>query len=80
MFGAAAEIKRFPKTRPDDFIQELSHIEAFLATGEASPISIERGLDTMLVVAATHLSARLGQSVAITYAKGYRNAALAPTV
>ena len=79
VFGAAAETKRFPKTRPDDFIQELSHIEAFLATGDASPISIERGLDTMLVVAATHLSARLRQSVTITYAKGYRNAALAPT-
>ena len=78
VFGATAETRRFPKTRPDDFIQELSHIETVLARGGPSPISIERGLDTMLVVAAAHLSARLQRTVAIVYAKGYTNAALAP--
>ncbi|MCH8996930.1 MAG: Gfo/Idh/MocA family oxidoreductase [Proteobacteria bacterium] len=77
-FGATAETMRFPKTRPDDFIQELSHIEAILGAGGPSPISMERGLDTMLVVAAAHLSARLRQTVAIAYAEGYTRAALAP--
>ena len=77
IFGATAETRRFRKTRPDDFIQELSHIEAVLAAGGPSPISMERGLDTMLVMAAAHLSARLRQTVAIDYTKGYTTAALA---
>lgn len=78
MFGETAETRMFQKTRPDDFIQELSHIDAVLAAGAPSPISMKRGLDTMLVVAAIHLSARLRQTVAIDYTQGYTTAALAP--
>jgi predicted dehydrogenase len=67
----------FPKTRPDDFIQELKHIEAALAADpEQSGISVARGLDTMLVVAAAHKSAREGRTVRIDYAAGYTEAAL----
>jgi predicted dehydrogenase len=66
------------KTRPDDFIAELKHIEAVLKgdLGD-SGISLECGLDTMLVVAAAHLSNRQGQRVLIDYSKGYSQDALA---
>jgi predicted dehydrogenase len=61
------------KTRPDDFIEELRHITAALASDPASsPISLERGLDTMLVVAAAHKSNTLGRRIRIDYSKGYR--------
>lgn len=67
----------FEKTRPADFIQELRHIEASLARDPAaSPISASRGLDTMLVVAAAHMSARERRTVTIDYAAGYSAAAL----
>jgi predicted dehydrogenase len=67
----------FPKTRPDDFIQELRHITAALADDPAaSPLSIERGLDTMLVVAAALESARERRSISIDYSAGYTRSAL----
>lgn len=69
-FQAASEKELVRKTRPDDFIAELSHIRCVLESGEESPISLERGLDTMLVIAAAHLSAREGRKVAIDYEKG----------
>jgi predicted dehydrogenase len=60
------------KTRPQDFIRELQHIEHAL-TSDSQPvhIGIERGLDTMLVIAAIHLSHHERRSVRIDYAKGY---------
>ncbi len=70
--GRIAVEERVTKTRPDDFIEELRHIESAMA-GDAtqSPISLSRGLDTMLVVAAAHLSHQSGQRVTIDYSKGY---------
>lgn len=69
----------FEKTRPADFIQELTHIEAALAGDPASsPISGVRGLDTMLVVAAAHKSVRERRSIRIEYSAGYTDAALVP--
>lgn len=67
------EEKPFPKTRPDDFIRELTHIETALREGtEAdSPIALERALDTMLVIAAAHRSARSGETQRIDYDAGY---------
>lgn len=65
------------KTRPDDFIAELRHIEAALAGDpDASPISLARGLDTMMVVAAAHKANETGRRVRIDYSKGYTPAAL----
>jgi predicted dehydrogenase len=65
------------KTRPDDFIQELGHIQAYMNGVERQPdITLERGLDTMMVVAAAHLSNREGRVVRIDYAKGYSPDAL----
>lgn len=61
------EERLYPKTRPDDFVQELEHIEGVLATGDDSPLALERGLETMLVIAAGHKSAREGRRVIISY-------------
>ena len=77
--GADAEIRRTRKTRPDDFIRELRHIEDSLAGDTVSSISVERGLDTMLVIAAAHESARAGRTVAIDLTAGYTPSALTTT-
>lgn len=62
----------FTKNRPDDFIRELNHIEMCI-TNEIhdSPISIEKGLKTMLVIAAAHKSSKIGKSIKIDYSVGY---------
>jgi predicted dehydrogenase len=63
---------RVSKTRPDDFVEELRHIESCLAgSGEPSPISLERGLETMMVIAAAHKSAAEKRAVRIDYSKGF---------
>jgi predicted dehydrogenase len=70
--GNPCEELVFNKTRPDDFIAELKHVDAVLRGElENSPLSLECGLDTMLVVAAAHISNRLGQRILIDYDKGY---------
>lgn len=74
--GANAGEEVFEKTRPQDFIQELDHIEKALARGEKSPISGERGFETMLVIAAAHLSSQNDCTVSIDYSKGYTQEAL----
>ena len=63
----------FAKTRPDDFLGELDHLGGILAgeSSEKSPISLVQGLNTMLVVAAAHLSSRKKRSVRIHYEAGY---------
>jgi predicted dehydrogenase len=76
------------KTRPDDFKGEIDHIDQILSGAntpllggvrvglENSPIALERGLDTMLTVAAAHLSNQQGRTVKINYEAGYRADAL----
>jgi len=66
------------KTRPDDFIQEMRHIESVLESKsiESSPISLVRGLETALVIAAAHLSELEKCPVRIDYSKGYTKEAL----
>lgn len=66
------------KTRPDDFKNEINHIDALLhgLNPQESPIALERGLDTMLVIAAAYLSAEHGKRVSIHYEAGYRREAL----
>jgi predicted dehydrogenase len=74
---ADAEEHVVVKTRPDDFIAELEHIEAVLeGRSDSKALHIERGLDTMLVVAAAHRSAAEGCSIRIDYSAGYTPAAL----
>jgi predicted dehydrogenase len=75
--GNPREEMLFKKTRPDDFIAELKHVDAILKGEQKnSAISLECGLDTMLVVAAAHLANRHGRRVFIDYTKGYSAAAL----
>ena len=50
------ETLRFPKTRPDDFIRELQHIDAAMREGKQSPLRLERAMETMRVIAAAHAS------------------------
>jgi predicted dehydrogenase len=70
--GRVAVEQKVTKTRPDDFIEELRHIAVALDSDPAaSPIALSRGLDTMLVVAAAHLSHTSGRRVRIDYAKGW---------
>lgn len=76
--GAGPSEEIFDKTRPLDFIQELDHLETVVANGAPSPIDLVRGLDSMLVIAAAHMSAQRGCSVVIDYNAGYRSDALRP--
>jgi predicted dehydrogenase len=75
--GRDAVEHKVSKTRPEDFIEELKHIENALATDPAqSPLALSRGLDTMLVLAAAHLSHQTGRRVHIDYTQGYTPSAL----
>ncbi|CAN0081252.1 unnamed protein product [Phaeothamnion confervicola] len=58
------------KTRPDDFIREMQHISSALAgSPERSPLALARGIETMLVIAAAHESARTGRRVRLDHAR-----------
>jgi predicted dehydrogenase len=75
--GKVSMEQKVAKTRPDDFIEELRHIaKALDGDPEASPLALSRGLDTMLVVAAAHLSSSSGRRVRIDYSRGWRPEAL----
>lgn len=61
----------FSKTRPDDFKGEIDELDRILK-GEisdqaSSPIELEKGLETMLVIAAVHLSQKEKKIVCIDY-------------
>lgn len=61
-----------PKKRTDDFRSEVEHLQEILEEKiKKSPVSLERGLDTMMVIAASHLSHQLKRAVEIDYNKGY---------
>lgn len=60
------------KTRPDDFIAEIDHLAGIMdGRIKSSPISLERGLDTMMVIAAIFRSNELGRRVKIDWSQGY---------
>ena len=67
----AEKVERIPKTRPDDFIEELSHIRECLEHGLDSEISLERGLDTLLLISAAHRSEREACRMRLNYELGY---------
>jgi predicted dehydrogenase len=70
-------IEAISKTRPDDFVLELQHIFAVLDRKVTSEdLSIERGLDTMMLIAAVHASSQQGRSILIDWGKAYSPAAL----
>jgi predicted dehydrogenase len=61
------------KTRPDDFKGEIDHIDKVLQgkSSENSPISLTKGLETMLVIAAAFISHQAGKKAIIDYQAGY---------
>ena len=65
----------FNKTRPEDFIVELKHIQKNLISKEESPISLRNGLDTMLVIGAGFLSNKIKRNIFIDYSVGYNKKA-----
>ena len=69
--GKKLRKKLFKKNRPEDFIQEMKHIKKNLKHFDASPISIEKGFETMLVIAAAHKSAKSRKLVELNFSKGY---------
>jgi predicted dehydrogenase len=70
--GAKVEESAIEKTRADDFIAEIDHLaEVMAGKVRSSPISLERGLDTMLVIAAVFKSHELGRRVRIDWSRGY---------
>ncbi len=65
------------KKRTDDFRREVDHLEKLITGGISdSPISLERGLDTMMVIAAAYRSAQEGRAMVIDYEAGYRPEAI----
>ena len=70
--GRDDEVHFIPKKRPDDFIEELKHVQFHIEQPSTrSSISLERGLDTMLVVAAAHEAERNLSSMQIDFNEGY---------
>ncbi len=68
---------RIAKTRADDFHPEVAHVAALLEGRNAdSPISLTRGLEVMLVVAAAIRSSEQGRTVKIDYGRGFALEAL----
>ena len=78
----APQVTEIAKTRADDFIAEIAHLETILAGGAdsqavaLSPVALARGLDTMLVIAAAFKSHQAGRAVTIDWQAGYSIKAL----
>lgn len=74
------EITEIVKTRPDDFYEEMKHIDFVFNSDnklyDESPISLKKGLESMLVIAAAHLSAKNHCTIEINYEKGFLPSAL----
>ena len=77
-FGEKIEEQVIEKTRPDDFIQELRHLETVMNGGNSveSPLALERGLETMMVLAAAHRSHQRRRTIHIDYTVGWSPTAL----
>lgn len=75
--GESVSENLIKKTRADDFKAEIAHLQEVLAgRAKSSPISLERGLDTMMVIAAAFKSHQTGRRVRIDWRKGYSPEAL----
>lgn len=76
--GQPEAVHEIPKARADDFLEELRHIERRISSRELSGLRLERGLDSMLVIAAAHRSEQMQSKIRINYAAGYRADSLEP--
>jgi predicted dehydrogenase len=67
------------KTRLDDFRLEVEHLDQIMSGGETdSPISLQRGLDTMLAIAAAYRSHLEKRPMYIDYSKGNTPESISP--
>jgi predicted dehydrogenase len=66
--GTEDDVRIIPKTRPDDFIQELQHIHKCCADCVESPIDLIRGIETLQVMNAAHESQRSQRCIDIMHA------------
>ena len=65
------------KTRADEFRLEIEHLEKILSGSVTdSPVSLQRGLDTMMVIAAAFRAATENRTVNIDWSAGYNPGAL----
>ncbi len=70
--NGSQQIQEIPKKRSDDFKWEIDHVGKILNQPDLeSPISLKRGMETMMVIAAVHLSHRINKTVKIDYQSGY---------
>lgn len=70
--ASGESLRKFPKKRPDDFINELSHINNVIKKGVDSPIQLNHGIETMMIIAAAHKSFKKKKKVKINYENGYK--------
>ena len=71
-----SQVEQFAKKRPDDFITELKHLQDAIKSNNVSPISLEKGLETMMVIAAANMAQSKSRAVSIDYSKGWGMEAL----
>ncbi|MGV9103815.1 MAG: Gfo/Idh/MocA family protein [Candidatus Thorarchaeota archaeon] len=68
----SAKTIHIPKQRPHDFKWEIEHLDDLMAGRiEDSPIFLERGLDTMMIISAAYRSHLEKHPMCIDYSKGY---------
>ncbi|HLC23112.1 MAG TPA: hypothetical protein VJL08_01530, partial [Dehalococcoidia bacterium] len=68
--GTTTSETLFPKTRPDDFYREIQYFDAALdgrVNWETSPLNVRRGLETMAVIAAAHVSHKSRRTQTVDY-------------
>jgi predicted dehydrogenase len=66
--GKDEELFEIKKTRPDEFYREIVHIQDILEGKiKESPISLQRGLDTMAVLTAAHKSFKEKKIIPVEY-------------
>ena len=76
--GAPEKITPVHKKKTDDFIAAMRHVWSVTKDGKESAISLERGLDTALLVAAAHQSEQEKCRVRIDWSVGYTPEAIVP--
>lgn len=79
--GEDPEVVRIEKTRPDDFIEELKAIQAHLSgKTDSLGITLDRGLDSIRVIAAAHRSAQAQREMSIDFDLGYSPDSIRPSL
>lgn len=70
--GGPVRQELIAKSRADDFVAEIDHLADIMAGRDTqSPIALQRGLDTMVVIAAAFRSHATGRRVRIDWSRGY---------